>query len=124
MEDELTILRDGPSGAVEAQLISRGCFRKSTGESPRINLFLRHRVERAKEMFARRRGRVSWMSRWPAGFQKRSSTFARVFPPECVGVSPTEYRQEFSASLSGLALGNLLPQSARRYLPFSPARRL
>ena len=91
IEDELTLEEMAESADLSVAHFSQ-MFRKSTGQSPH-QFVLRQRVERAKDMLRAAESRVLDVA-VACGF-KTQQHFARVFRQIC-GISPTEYRHEFS----------------------------
>jgi AraC family transcriptional regulator len=93
MEDDLSLDEMAQSVGLSTAHFAR-MFRKSTGETPH-QFVLRQKVERAKVMLRAPDARIFEVA-MACGF-KTQQHFAQVFRDVC-GLSPTEYRQDFSAS--------------------------
>jgi AraC family transcriptional regulator len=93
MVDDLTLDEMARSVGLSTAHFAR-MFRRSTGETPH-QFVLRQRTERAKAMLRAPDARVLDVA-VACGF-KTQQHFAQVFRDVC-GVSPTQYRQDFSGS--------------------------
>ena len=99
MEDDLSLDEMARAVGQSTAHFAR-MFRKSTGETPH-QFVLRQRMERAKAMLRAPDARILDVA-VACGF-KTQQHFAQVFR-DVVGVSPTEYRQDFICSEASYAL--------------------
>ncbi|HET9402210.1 MAG TPA: AraC family transcriptional regulator [Candidatus Acidoferrales bacterium] len=98
IEDDLSLDEMAQSVGLSTAHFAR-MFRKSTGETPH-QFFLRQRIEHAKAMLRVPDARVLDVA-VACGF-KTQQHFAQVFRDVC-GVSPTEYRHQFTGHLASSA---------------------